>query len=84
MATTNAGLPVGCTYPMSKPKDPNAQALGRKRAKSLTAAHQSAAAKALAESMTPEQRAERARKAGLANAGKKRKKGAGRPKKGSG
>lgn len=65
-------------------KDPNAQALGRKRAKSFTAEHQAAAAKALNDSMTPEQRSERARKAGKANAGKKRKKGAGRPKKGSG
>lgn len=62
-------------------KDPTAQALGRKRAKTLTTEHQAAAAKALNDSMTPEQRAERSRKAGRANAGKKRKPGAGRPKK---
>lgn len=69
---------------MPAKKDPAAQALGRKRAATLTTEHQAAAAKALADSMTPEQRAERARKAGQANAGKKRKPGAGRPKKGSG
>lgn len=66
---------------MAKRKDPNAQALGRKRAKTLTAEHQSAAAKALAASMTAKERSERARKAGKANAGKKRKPGAGRPRK---
>lgn len=62
-------------------KDPHAVALGRKRGKTLTTEHQSAAASALAASLTAKERSERARKAGQANAGKKRKPGAGRPKK---
>ena len=40
-----------------------AQALGKLRAKTLTSEHQAYAARALAASMTPEQRKERARKA---------------------
>lgn len=68
---------------MAKKPDPNAQALGRKRAKTLTAEHQSAAAKALAKSMTKKERAARAAKGGAATKGIKRKPGAGRPKKGA-
>ena len=55
-----------------KPKDPAAVSLGKRRAKTLDAAHQSAAGKARAAALTPERRSEIARNAALAKAAKRK------------
>ena len=52
--------------------NPAAQALGKLRAKSLTTEHQQAAAKALADQMTAQQRRARSAKGGLAKAAKRK------------
>lgn len=59
---------------MSKPKNPAAVALGKRRAAMMTSEHQAAAAKALAAGMTPEQRLERSRKAVAARQAKRKAK----------